>query len=311
MASEYSGLKFELITTGEQAGTWGATTNTNLGVAIQEAITGSVTIDFLGNSTKTLTLTNTNATQEARNLRLNLVDTGGGSGNRTLYLSSGCQIDKLYIINNTLVGETITVRNYIGGSPSGASIVVPAERSKFVFNTGTDIVEAANATSTVDLTADVTGILPAANGGTGNAYFLVSGPTTSTKTYTFPDASTSIAGLTTTQTLTNKRVTPRVTSISTGTTITPDSDSYDQYNVTALGTAAVISTPSGSPTNGQKLIIRLRDNGTSRALTWSGAYRPIGTLLPTTTIATKTIYVGCVYNTEAGFWDAVAVAEEA
>ena len=41
MASTYSDLKFELIGTGEQSGTWGTTTNTNLGTAIQEAITGS------------------------------------------------------------------------------------------------------------------------------------------------------------------------------------------------------------------------------------------------------------------------------
>ena len=71
MASTYSELKIELIGTGDQTGTWGATTNTNLGTAIQEAITGSANVSF-SSSDVTVTLTDTNAAQTARNLRLNL-----------------------------------------------------------------------------------------------------------------------------------------------------------------------------------------------------------------------------------------------
>ena len=74
MASTYSSLKIELIGTGEQTGTWGATTNTNLGTALEEAITGSADVTF-ASTTVTLTLTDTNATQAARNLRLNLTGT--------------------------------------------------------------------------------------------------------------------------------------------------------------------------------------------------------------------------------------------
>ena len=65
MASTYSSLKFELITTGEQSGTWGDTTNTNIGTAIQEAITGSADVTF-ASGTVTLTLTDTNNTQTAQ-----------------------------------------------------------------------------------------------------------------------------------------------------------------------------------------------------------------------------------------------------
>ena len=67
MASTYSALKIELITTGEQAGTWGATTNVNLGTALEEAIVGRATADFTSDANLTLTLTNSNATQVARN----------------------------------------------------------------------------------------------------------------------------------------------------------------------------------------------------------------------------------------------------
>jgi len=315
MASTFDGspLKIELIGTGDQAGTWGSTTNQNFKV-FQEAITGSATVDFDGNATKTLDLTDSNASQEARNLRLNIIDDGGGSGARTLYLGSDCQIDKLYIINNTLADE-VTVQNYVGGSGSGESVAVPAGKSKFVFNDGTDIVEASNATSTIDLTSDVTGILPAANGGTGNGFFAVSGPTSTAKTFTFPDANTTIAGLTTTQTFTNKRITPRIGTTTSTATLTVNADTVDQYNVTALAEGVTITAPSGTPTNGQKLIIRLKDNGTSRSLSWatgsSNTFRVIGNTLPAATPASKTIYVGCVYNTEEVRWDVVAVAEEA
>jgi hypothetical protein len=99
MPSTYSDLKIELIATGEQAGTWGSSTNTNLGTAVEEAITGSVDVAF-SSADVTLTLTNTNLTQSARNLRLNLTGTSGGA--RNLILGSGCQINKLYLVNNGL-----------------------------------------------------------------------------------------------------------------------------------------------------------------------------------------------------------------
>lgn len=305
MASTYSDLKIELIGTGDQAGTWGATTNTNLGTAIQEAITGSADVTF-SSADVTLTLTDTNGTQAARHLRLNLTGTSGGA--RQLILGSGCQIDKLYIVNNGLADD-VTIKN-----TTGTGIVIPAGKSKFVFNNGTNVVEADNVTSAVDLTSDVTGILPVANGGTGTALFVVAGPTSTAKTYTFPDANTTIAGLATTQTFTNKRITPRIGTVASTSSLSVDSNSFDQYNVTALASGLTLSNPSGSPTNGQKLIIRIKDNGTSRALSWStgssNSFREIGTVLPTVTTANKTIYVGCVYNTESVRWDVLAVSEE-
>ena len=63
------------MTTGENSGTWGGITNTNLGTAIEEAICRSVDVPFSGSSV-TLTATNSNTTQSFRNLRLNLTGTG-------------------------------------------------------------------------------------------------------------------------------------------------------------------------------------------------------------------------------------------
>jgi hypothetical protein len=131
MSSTYSDLKIELIGTGEQSGTWGVTTNTNLGTALEQAITGSGDVAF-SSSDVTLTLTNTNASQTARNLRLNLTGTSGGA--RNLILGSGCQIEKFYLINNGLA-DTVTVKN-----TTGSGVAVPAGTAAFVFNNGTDVV---------------------------------------------------------------------------------------------------------------------------------------------------------------------------
>ena len=119
-----------------------------------------------------------------------------------------------------------------------------------------------------------------------------------------------VVGTTDTQTLTNKRVTERVFSaVSTG-TLTPASDDYDQFCLTDQATSLVIANPTGTPTNGQKLIFRIKDNSSARSISWGISYRAIGVTLPTTTVANKTLYVGCIYNSSAIRWDAVAVVQE-
>jgi hypothetical protein len=131
MASTYSDLKIELIGTGEQSGTWGTTTNNNFSIALSEAITGTADVAF-SSADVTLTLTNTNSAQTARNLRLNLTGTSGGA--RNLILGSGCQIEKFYLINNTLA-DAVTVKN-----TTGTGVAVPAAAAMLVFNNGTDVV---------------------------------------------------------------------------------------------------------------------------------------------------------------------------
>jgi hypothetical protein len=154
MASTYSDLKIELIGTGDQAGSWGNTTNTNLGTALQEAITGSADVAF-SSADVTLTLTNSNGAQVGRNLRLNL--TGTSSGALNLILGAEMQVEKLYLINNTLA-DAVTVKN-----TTGTGIAVPAGKTMFVFNNGTNVVDAITyltsleTASLVATTADING----------------------------------------------------------------------------------------------------------------------------------------------------------
>lgn len=132
MASTYSSLKIELIGTGDQAGTWGATTNVNLGTAVQEAITGNATVTF-ASANAAIALTDTNATQTARNLRLNL----SGTISQAQYLFVPA-ITKQYIVNNGLTFPVI-IANGTNSGATGTTFTLPAGRSSIVFNDGTNI----------------------------------------------------------------------------------------------------------------------------------------------------------------------------
>jgi hypothetical protein len=103
----------------------------------------------------------------------------------------------------------------------------------------------------------------------------------------------------------------RTSSAATDTTVTPDTALYDMIAFTALASALTINAPTGSPIDGTKLLFRILDNGTARALTWNGTYTAIGITLPTTTVVNKTVYIGCIYNSNNTRWDVVAVTTQA
>lgn len=157
MSSTYSSLKFELIGTGDQSGTWGSTTNTNIGTAIEQAIAGMATLTA-GNFTANvaaLTLTDTNAAQNARALCL-VVASGALSAAGTIEVPA---IQKPYIIlNNDVWDVTVKVSGQTG-------VVVPAGKRTVVYNNGTDV-----GAEITYLTALALGTpLPTSSGGTGGA----------------------------------------------------------------------------------------------------------------------------------------------
>lgn len=133
----------------------------------------------------------------------------------------------------------------------------------------------------------------------------------------FPDNTIQATAYSTssTETLTNKRINSRIISAgSTSGTLTPNGDTTDTFNAFGLTGAITVATPTGTPVDGQRLILRFEDNGVARGITWttsSGAYRAVGITLPTTTTASKVTYVGCVYNSTDVFWDAIATVTQA
>jgi hypothetical protein len=120
-----------------------------------------------------------------------------------------------------------------------------------------------------------------------------------------------VVGTTDAQTLTNKRIDPRVSSATSAASLTPDISAFDQYAYTALAVGLTINAPTGTPVDGNKLIFRILDNGTSQTLSWNATYTAVGVSLPTSTTVNKTTYVGCIYNLANTRWDVVAVTTQA
>jgi hypothetical protein len=155
MASTYSDLKIELIGTGDQSGTWGTTTNSNLGTAIEQAIVGKADVT-ISSASVTLTLTDSNALQDARALFLNLTGTPGSAA--TLNVPA---IEKNYIVKNG-TNEIVTIK-----VAAQTGVAIPVGKTVLVYNNGTDVVTAVDHIPSLTLGA----ALPVASGGTGITSF--------------------------------------------------------------------------------------------------------------------------------------------
>jgi hypothetical protein len=133
MASTYStNLAIELIGTGDQAGSWGNTTNTNLGTLIEQAISGYVTQAVSTGTDTTITIPN-GATGVARNMYIELTGTGGTNTNLIVPANK-----KLYFIfNNSTGAVTVKVSGQTGVS-------VPTGKKMVLVSNGTDIVNGLN-----------------------------------------------------------------------------------------------------------------------------------------------------------------------
>lgn len=110
-------------------------------------------------------------------------------------------------------------------------------------------------------------------------------------------------------TVSGTRVNPRISTTASSATPSINVDTTDQFNITALAVAITSMTSglTGTPVDGQKLLIRIKDNGTARAITWGAGFVASGaTPLPTTTVLNKTHLIGFIYDSAAAKWVCVA-----
>ena len=136
MASTYSSnLKIELMSTGENSGTWGDITNTNLGTTLEQAVIGLGNPDFTSDANLTISPTNSSTAQAARALVLNVTSVFGSlTATRELVVPT---IQKQYIVqNNTTGGQSITVK-----TSAGTGITVPNGRKAHLYVDGTNVIQ--------------------------------------------------------------------------------------------------------------------------------------------------------------------------
>lgn len=216
--------------------------------------------------------------------------------------------DPLTYVQFTLAPSTIVV------GPASATDSVPAlfngTTGKLIKNstptgTGNPVMQ-----TSPSLTTPTLGVALATSIN-GNIFTTGSSTYTGTAaaTYTFPGASATIAGLASTQTFTNKRISRRTaTTNAPGATPTTVSDNVDYQVFTGLATAitSMSTNLSGTPVAGDFLEFWLTDNGTARSITWGASFAATTVTLPTTTVISTKLHV--LFEWGGSTWDCVAVA---
>jgi hypothetical protein len=286
MASTYStNLAIELIGTGDQAGTWGNTTNTNLGTLIEQAISGYVTQAVSTGTDTTITIPN-GATGVARNMYIELTGTGGASTNLIVPANK-----KLYFIfNNTSSGQvTVKVSGQTGVS-------VPNKAKVILVSDGTDIIDATNyigsavignitATSgTITTLASTSAIITTLTSTSAGITTLSSGSANITQlnstSGTISTLASTSAAITTLSGTTLTYSSASITNL-TATSLVLSNLSIASANITTLtSSSATISTTlalSGGTANGVLYLNGSKVATSGSALTFTGTNLGIGT----------------------------------
>ena len=264
-------LGLALPTTGDLSGTWGTTVNDSITSLIDSAVAGTTTLS--ADTDVTLSTTN-GASNQARNAVILWTASNGAT---TRVITAPAQ-SKAYVVINAGTGS-ITVK--ASGRPSGPTIA-SGFKALIAFN-GTDFVTIAS--SLVNLTSDVTGTLPVANGGTGqtsytNGQLLIGNTTGNTLTKATITAGSGV-------TITNGNGSIEISATGTGGTVT---------SVTAT---APITSSGGSSPNLSFLAPGTAGNVlTSVAGAWASAALPSGSSLKRSTRASNTI----LGTADQGYW---------
>jgi len=214
MAATTGQLGLVTPTQGTLSGTWGDTVNNGITEYVNIAIAG--TLSFAGDGA--ITLTNTTGSSSASNIGSTTAQymvirvTGTLTGTKTI---TGPSYSKIYLVDNAATGGSVAFQR----SGQITPVTVTAGTRAFVYYNGTDYVAIAG--GLIDLTSQVTGVLPVANGGTGVTTSTGTGNTVLSASPTLtgtPLAPTAAVNTNTTQIATTAFVQTQIGAISSGVT---------------------------------------------------------------------------------------------
>lgn len=98
--------------------------------------------------------------------------------------------------------------------------------------------------------------------------------------------------------------------ITTTDSLTPNVDQVDLVNITTLASTLVVNNPIGTPKDGDGFVLKIKDNGSPRAISWGSNYRAFGQALSLTTVTSKAMYIPMIYSAADNKWDVLPYNEE-
>ena len=286
------------------------------GYGITDAVDGSGTPDYVSKWADANTLTDSTI-RDNGTVGINVAP----SASSILYIDEKTNRTPLYVTNTSTGGSTgnssggsfinsaiNTYENYgLGSVTSGSTTLNVAVTGRSLSVAGSVVtiggVFSAEGSSTARYSVQLK------DGTEGTAGRFLKNMTTDGKANW---ASLAISDVTSLQTSLDAKspLTPRVQTVTSSATVTPVSTN-DIVTITAQAVGLTLANPTGTFVEGQALMIRIKDNGTARAITFDTNYRAIGITLPTTTVISKTMYLGIIYNSTDAKWDILGLNQQA
>ncbi len=208
--------------------------------------------------------------------------------------------------NTSIDLGSVSAANLSNGTTGSGSIVLATSPTLTTPNIG---VATATSINKVTITQPTTGAtLTIADGKTLTASNSLTFTGTDGTSMAFPSTSGTVATLDATQTLTNKAITTRTVALTDGASIAVNCDTTDVGTVTIAGNRT-LANPTGTPTNGQKLLFRITQGAGGNFTLAFGTNYKFGSDIPSITLSTAAgtaDYIGCVYNSASTKWDVIA-----